>query len=105
MAKSVATRLVMNCSLERFLSPRIEEFTKYLMASDYSREEVEKEMADARELDREELIRRQRRERRGQREFAMVTRWDPRGPNIKEGLKLLEGVLYDNPDNVKVHLL
>jgi hypothetical protein len=102
VAKSVATRLVMNCSLERFLSPRIEEYTRYLMASDYTREEVEKEMADARQLDREELIRRPRRERRGQRKFAMVTRWDPRGPNIKEGLKLLEGVLYDNPDNARV---
>ena len=102
VAKSVATRLRMNCSLERFLSPRIEEYTRYLMASDYTREEVEKEMAEARRQDREALIRRPRRERRGERKFAMVSRWDPRGPNIKEGLKQLESILYDNPDNLAV---
>jgi hypothetical protein len=102
VAKSVATRLVMNCSLERFLSPRIEEYTRYLMASDYSREEVEKEMRAARQLDREELVRRPRRERGRERKFAMVSRWDPRGPNIKEGLQQLESVLYDNPENRRV---
>ena len=102
VASSVATRLVMNCSLEKFLSPRVEEYTRYLMASDYSREEVEVAMREARNLDREELIRRPRRRRGKERKFAMVTRWDPRAPNIKEGLKQLESVLYDNPENVKV---
>ena len=68
------------------------------MASDYSREEVEKEMEVARGLDREELIRRPKQlwestnRNRGQKKYAMVTRWDPRGPNIKEGLKQLERI-------------
>ena len=51
VAKAVATRLVTNCSLERFLSPRIEEYTRYLIAPDYSREEVEVAMEEARRLD------------------------------------------------------
>ena len=49
---------MINCSLERFLSPRVEEYTRYLMASDYTRQEVEKEMEEARQLDREEMVRR-----------------------------------------------
>ena len=102
VSKSVATRLVINCSLERFLSPRVEEYTRYLMASDYTRQEVEKEMEEARQLDREELVRRPPRRRTSERKFALVSRWDPRGPNIKEGLRRLESVLYDNPDNLRV---
>ena len=57
VAKSVAMALVMNCSLKRSLSPRIEEYvywyTRYLMASGYSRRDVE----EARQLDRVKLIR------------------------------------------------
>ena len=102
VAKSVAIRLVMNCSLERFLSPRIEEYTRYLMTSGYSRTEVEKEMVKARQLDRVELIRRPPRARASGRKFALVSRWDPRGPNIKEGLKQLESILYENPENLRV---
>ena len=102
VAKSVAMRLVMNCSLERFLSPRIEEYTRYLMASGYSRKEVEKEMEEARQVDRVELIRRPPRARASGRKFAMVSRWDPRGPNIKEGLKQLESILYENPENLRI---
>ena len=64
----------MNCSLERFLSPRIEEYTRYLMASGYLRKEVEKEMEKARQLDRVELIGRPRRARASGRKFAMVSR-------------------------------
>ena len=74
VARSVATRLVMNCSLERFLSPRVEEYTRYLMASDYSRKEVEVAMQEARRQDREELIRRPRRQKSSRRTFVMVTR-------------------------------
>ena len=102
VAKSVATRLVMNCSLERFLSPRIEEYSRYLLASDYTRREVKAAMTEARNLNREDLIRRPPRARSSQRNFAMITKWDPRAPNVKEGLKLLEGILYDNPENVNV---
>ena len=102
VAKAVARRLVLNCSLERFLSPRIEEYTRYLVASDYPREEVELAMAEARGLDREELLARPRRERRrGGRKQVLVTTWDPRAPNIKEGLRKFEEILYQNPDNLE----
>ena len=37
VAKSVGLRLRMNCSLDRFLTPRIEEYTRYLVASNYDR--------------------------------------------------------------------
>ena len=52
VAKSVATRLRLNCSLERFLSPRVEEYTRYLLASDYPRREVEVAMEEGKRLDR-----------------------------------------------------
>ena len=32
--------LTINCSLDRFLTPRIEEYTSYLVPSNYNREEV-----------------------------------------------------------------
>ena len=44
VAKSVGLRLRMNCSLDRFLTPRIEEYSRYLMASNYPKNEVEKTM-------------------------------------------------------------
>ena len=52
MARAVATRLVMNCRLEQFLSPSIEEYTRYLLASNFTRAEVEAAMAEARGLDK-----------------------------------------------------
>ena len=33
VTESVGLRLRMNCSLERFLTPRIEEYSRYLLAS------------------------------------------------------------------------
>ena len=54
MAKAVATRLRLNCSLERFYTPRVEEYTRYLLASDYTREEVEVAMEEVRVKGREE---------------------------------------------------
>ena len=92
VAKAVATRLVTNCSLERFL-----------IASDYSREEVEVAMEEARRLDRRELVTRPRRgsRRGGERKSVLVTTWDPRAPNMKEGLKLLEERLYEWEENVE----
>ena len=75
VAKAVATRLRLNCSLERFYSPRVEEYTRYLLASDYTRVEVEAAMEEARGRDREELLQEPRGERRrGKRKFAMVTK-------------------------------
>ena len=103
MAKAVATRMRLNCSLERFFSPRVEEYTRCLLASDYTRVEVEAAMEEARGRDREELLQEPRRERRrGKRKFAMVTQYDPRAPNIGEGLKLLEENLHQDQENTKV---
>ena len=56
VVKSVGLRLRTNCSLDRFLSPRIEEYTRYLLASDYTRAEVDRVMGECRIMDREELI-------------------------------------------------
>ena len=104
VAKAVATRLILNCSLERFLSPRIEEYSRYLLASDYSQQEISAAMREARRLDRDELIVKPRRGRRrgGQRKSVLVTTWDPRAPNISKGLKLLTERLYENDENVEV---
>ena len=44
IVKSVGLRLRTNCSLDRFMSPRIEEYTRYLLASDYSRAEIDRVM-------------------------------------------------------------
>lgn len=64
VVKSVGLRLRTNCSLDRFLSPRIEEYTRYLLASDYSYQEVNKVMQECKALDREEMIKRPRRDKR-----------------------------------------
>ena len=58
-------------------------------------------MEEARRLDRRELVARPRRGRRrgGERKSVLVTTWDPRAPNMKEGLKLLEERLYECEEN------
>ena len=101
--KSVGLRLRTNCSLDRFLSPRIEEYTRYLLASDYTYQEVNKIMQECRALDREEMIKRPRRDKRqgGPRKFVLVTKWDPRQPNIHGALKNMMNILYLNPENAK----
>ena len=101
VAQSVAMRLRTNCSLDRFLSPRIEEYSRYLIASDYSRKEVEKVMGDCKKLDRLELIKSNKKRRQESRKYVLCSKWDPRQPNIKEGLKLLEDVMYLNSENKK----
>jgi hypothetical protein len=100
--KSVATRLRLNCSLERFYSPRVEEYTRYLLASDYTRVAVEAAMEEARGRGSEELLQEPRSERREKRKFSMVTKYDPRAPNMGEGLKLLKEILHQNPENIRV---
>ena len=95
VAKSVALRLRMNCSLDRFLTPRIEEYSRYLIASNYSRKEVDKAMEDCKKLDRRELINRPRRSTNRQpKKFVFCSKWDPRGPNIHSAMKSFENILY-----------
>ena len=69
-------RLRTNCSLDRFLSPRIEEYTRYLLASDYTRKEVDGVMEECKLLDREEIITRPRKDKRrgGPRKFVMCSK-------------------------------
>jgi hypothetical protein len=103
VVKSVGLRLRTNCSLDRFLSPRIEEYSRYLLASGYSRMEIDRVMGECQNLDREEIIRRPRKDKRrgGPRKYVMCSTWDPRQPNVHEGMKLLENILYENSENRK----
>ena len=83
--KSVGLRLRTNCSLDRFLSPRIEEYTRYLLASNYTRQEIDAVMEECKQLDREEIIRRPRKDKRrrgGPKKFVICSKWDPRQPNV-----------------------
>ena len=45
--KSIGIRSRTNCSLDRFLDERIEEYSGYLLASGYQRQEVKKVMESA----------------------------------------------------------
>ena len=105
IVKSVGLRLRANCSLDRFLTPRLEEYTNYFVASDYDRKEVKEILEKCSKTDREELIRRPRKNRRGggdQKKYVLCSRWDPRQANVREGLKLMEEILYLNKENKKV---
>jgi hypothetical protein len=105
IVKSVGLRLRANCSLDRFLSPRIEEYTNYFVASDYDRKEVMKVMDECSKVDRVELIKRPRKNKRrggGPKKYVLCSRWDPRQPNVREGLKLMEDILYLNKENEEV---
>ena len=103
VVKSVGLRLRTNCSLDRFLSPRIEEYTRYLLASDYSRQEIDRVMTECKQLDRGNMIRRPRKDKKkgGPKKFVMCSTWDPRQPNVHKGMKLLEDILYQNNENSK----
>ena len=79
IVKSVGLRLRTNCSLDRFLSPRIEEYTRYLLASNYTRQEIDAVMEGCKQLDREEMIRRPRKDerRRGDDEVCDLLKMAP----------------------------
>ena len=88
--------------IREFLTPRIEEYTNFLLASDYSREEVEEVMEMAKNMDRNNIITRNRNNRRRtQKKYVLCSKLDPRQPNVREGLKLLEEVLYLSEENKK----
>ena len=72
------------------------------MASDYSREEGEEVMEMAKNMDRNNIIKRNRNNRRRtQKKYVLCSKWDPRQPNVREGLKLSEEVLYLSEKNKK----
>ena len=83
VATSVGLRLRMNCSLDRFLTPRIEEYTSYLVPINYDREEVKGIMEECSKLDRVDIVRRPRRNKNGsgQKKMVLCSKWDPRVPN------------------------
>ena len=60
-------------------------------------------MEECRLLDREEIIKRPRRDKRrgGPRKFVMCSKWDPRQPNVHMGVKMFEEILYQNGENEK----
>ena len=39
--------------------------------------------------------------RRTHKKYVLCSKWDPRQPNVKEGLKLFEEVLYLSEENKK----
>ena len=94
-------RLRMNCSLDRFLTPRIEEYTSYLVASNYNKKEVMEIMEECKVLNRAELVRRPRKEkgRNGQKKFIFCSKWDPRGPNIHTAMKTFQNIVYMDNEN------
>ena len=62
--------------------------------------EVNKVMEETKAMDRVEIIQRPRK-RQGvvvsnQKKFALISKYDPRQPYVKDGLKLLGEVLYMN---------
>ena len=93
----------MKCSLDRFLTPRIEEYSRYLMASNYPKKEAEKTMEECKHLDRKELINRPRRNTnsRQPKKYVFCSKWDPRGPNVHEAIKRFENILYMDRENEK----
>ena len=72
------------------------------MASDYDRKYVSRIFNECKSVDREELIKRPRKKKNGDKKFVLCSKWDPRQPNIKEGLKLFEEILYSSRENEKV---
>ena len=86
--KSIRIRLRTNCYPDNFLDARIEEYTRYLLASGYQRKLVDKMMTECKVLDREEIIKRPRKSRGGnaqakQRNFPIISKYDPRQPNLE----------------------
>ena len=101
VAKRVALRLRINYSLDRFLTPRIEEYTSHLVASKYNREEVKQIKRECSKLDRVDLVRRPRRNKngRGQKKMVLFSKWDSRGHNVHDALKKFKLILYMNKEN------
>ena len=74
------------------------------MASNYTRQEIDVVMEGCKHLDREEIIKRPRKDKRrrgGSKKFVICSKWDPRQPNVHEGVKSLEEILYMNRENEK----
>ena len=57
-------------------------------------------------MDTEEFIQRPRKNKNrnngGEKKFVLCPKWDPRAPNVRDGLKLMEEALYFNNINEKV---
>ena len=83
--------------------PRIEEYTRYLVAIYFSKGEVMKAMEECRGMDRNELIRRPRKSSRpsGPKKLVYTSKWDPRGPNVQQGMAQFKTLLYMDKENEK----
>ena len=61
-------------------------------------------MERAKNMDRNNIINGNRNNRRRtQKKYVLCSKWDPRQPNVREGLKLFEEVLYLSEENKKKH--
>ena len=60
-------------------------------------------MGECRNMDREEIIKRPRKDKRsgGPKKFVMCSKWDPRQPNVHKGMKMLENIIYEKRENEK----
>ena len=56
-------------------------------------------MDKSKQLDRRELIQRRGRRGGGGKKFCLITKWDPRAANVREGLAKFENMLYRNEEN------
>ena len=54
-------------------------------------------------MDRENMVKRPRRNKRngGPKKFVMCSKWDPRQPNVHDGIRMLQNILYENRENEK----
>ena len=85
------------------MSPRIEEYTRYLVASNYSKGEVMKAMEECRGMDRNELIRRPRKSSRpsGPKKMIFTPKWERRDPHVHQAMTAFKTLLYTDKENEK----
>ena len=66
---------------------------------------MQKILEECSKVDRVELIKRPRKNKRaggGPKKYVLCSRWDPRQANVRQGLKMMEEILYHNKENEKV---
>ena len=118
IVKSVGYRLNVNCSLDKFLEERKNEYSRYLYASLYPPKMVKKILDQTTGLtkdpngvfvhgearrNREELINCPRKDKKkpGKRVFPLVTQLDPRKPDLRKAINDASYILYQDPVNEK----
>ena len=91
--------------MQDFFLQELKSIYNYFVASDYDRKEAMKIMDECSKIDRVELIKRPRKNKirgGGPKKYVLCSRRDPRQPNVREGIKLMEDILYLNKKNEEV---